>query len=95
MEPAFESFDLPVMTAVAIACLPLMARGHRIPRWQGGLFLAYYVAYVLYLVLAERQHAALKLFSAVMLQFVVPLTVATIVAVYLTGRRPTPPAGNG
>jgi cation:H+ antiporter len=95
VEPAIESFDLPVMTAVAIACLPLMARGHLIPRWQGGLFLAYYVAYVMYLVLAEQQHAALELFSAVMLGFVVPLTVATIVAVYLTRRRPTPPARNG
>jgi len=90
--PAIESFDLPVMTAVAVACLPLMARGHRIPRWQGGLFLAYYVAYVGYLVLAEQQHAALDFFSAVMLEFVVPLTVATIVAVYLSGRRPPPPA---
>jgi cation:H+ antiporter len=95
VEPAIESFDLPVMTAVAIACLPLMARGHRIPRWQGGLFLAYYVAYVAYLVLAEQQHTALEFFNAVMLEFVVPLTVATIVAVYLTGRRPIPPVGNG
>jgi cation:H+ antiporter len=85
--PAVESFDLPVMTAVAVACLPLMARGHRIPRWQGALFLAYYVAYVLYLVLAARQHAALEPFSAVMLEFVVPFTAATIVAVYLTPRR--------
>jgi cation:H+ antiporter len=88
---AIESFDLPVMTAAAIACLPLMARGHRIPRWQGALFLAYYAAYVLYLVLAEQEHAALERFSAVMLEFVVPLTVATIVAVYLTGRSPPPP----
>jgi cation:H+ antiporter len=85
--PAVEAFDLPVMTAVAIACLPLMARGHRIPRWQGALFLAYYTAYVLYLVLAEREHAALEPFSVVMLEFVVPFTVVTIVAVFLSARR--------
>ena len=85
--PAVEAFDLPVMTGVAIACLPLMARGHRIPRWQGALFLAYYAAYVLYLVLEEKEHAALEPYSLVMLEFVVPFTVATIVAIYLTGRR--------
>lgn len=90
VDPAIESFDLPVMTAVAVACLPLLARGHRIPRWQGALFLAYYAAYLLYLVLAEQQHAALARFSAVMLEFVVPFTVATIVAVYLSGRSGPP-----
>jgi cation:H+ antiporter len=84
--PAIESFDLPVMTAAAVACLPLMARGHRIPRWQGLLFLAYYGAYASYLVLASQQHAALGRFSVVMLEFVLPFTVATIVALYLVGR---------
>ncbi len=88
VSPAIESFDLPVMTAVAVACLPLMARGHRIPRWQGVLFLAYYVAYTLYLVLSAREHAALDRFSAVMLEFVLPFTVATIAALWVTGRRP-------
>jgi cation:H+ antiporter len=91
VSPALESFDLPVMTAVAAACLPLMARKHEIPRWQGALFLAYYVAYTLYLVLAAQQHAALARFSAVMLEFVVPLTVVTIFAVYLSGRRRSEP----
>jgi cation:H+ antiporter len=84
--PAIENFDLPVMAATAVACLPLMASGHRIPRWQGVLFLVYYAVYALYLVLASQQHAALARFSAVMLEFVVPFTVATIAAVYLTGR---------
>jgi cation:H+ antiporter len=84
--PAIENFDLPVMTAVAVACLPLLARGHRIPRWLGAAFVAYYAAYVLYLVLAEQEHAALARFSAVMLEFVVPLTAATIVGFYVSGR---------
>jgi cation:H+ antiporter len=93
ISPAIEGFDLPVMLAAAVACLPLMASGHRIPRWQGALFLGYYVAYTTYLVLASQQHAALPRFSAVMLEFVVPLTVASVVAVYLTGRSrsPAPP----
>jgi cation:H+ antiporter len=85
--PALETFDLPVMTAVAVACLPIMARGHRIARWEGALFLAYYAAYTAYLVLAAQEHAALPRFSAVMLEFVVPLTIATLAAIVLSSRR--------
>ena len=36
-------FDIPVMTAVAIACLPVFFRKHLISRWEGGLFLFYYI----------------------------------------------------
>ena len=85
--PAIENFDLPVMTAVAVACLPIMARGHRLERWEGVLFLGYYVAYTAYLVLAAKQHAALPHFSMVMLEFVVPLTLATLVALAMAERR--------
>jgi cation:H+ antiporter len=91
VEPGVESFDLPVMTAVAFACLPLMARAHRLARWEGALFLAYYAAYTAYLLLAAQQHAALPRFSAVMLEFVVPLTVVTIAAAAWAQRRA--PAG--
>lgn len=71
-------FDLPVMIAVAVACLPIFATGHRISRWEGGVFLAYYGAYVAYLILAATQHQALSSFSVVMAAFVVPLTVLTV-----------------
>jgi len=85
--PSLETFDLPVMTAVAVACLPIMARGHQLARWEGALFLAYYAAYTAYLVLAAKEHAALPRFSAVMLEFVVPLTIATLAAILLSSRR--------
>ncbi len=45
------TFDLPVMIAVAAACLPIFFRGHVIYRWEGGLFLGYYLIYTLYLYL--------------------------------------------
>ena len=43
---------MPVMIAVAVACLPVFFTGIRISRWEGALFLFYYAAYVLYLILA-------------------------------------------
>ena len=74
-------FDLLVMIAVAIACLPIFASGATIARWEGALFLFYYAAYTAYLVLASQQHDALPVFSTVMEAFVLPLTAATLVVV--------------
>jgi len=74
-------FDLPVMIAVAGACLPIFFTGQTIARWEGGLFLAYYVAYTGYLVLGATQHEALSTFSMVMGAFVIPITVVTLVIV--------------
>lgn len=68
--------DVPVMSAVA--CLPIFFTGQLIARWEGALFLAYYVAYTLYLILTLSKHDALSLFSATMLFFVLPLTALTL-----------------
>lgn len=78
---ALLRFDLLVMIAVAIACLPIFASGATIARWEGALFLFYYAAYAAYLVLASRQHDALPVFSTVMELFVLPLTGITLAVV--------------
>jgi cation:H+ antiporter len=75
-EPALR-FDLPVMIAVTVACLPIFFSGHRLARWEGGIFVFYYATYVLFLVLQAEQHAVLPAFSRAMMFFVIPLTVAT------------------
>jgi len=85
--PSLLAFDIWVMLAVALACLPVFITGRQIARWEGGIFLGYYAAYVAYLILSAQQHAALQAYSGVMLGFVVPLTVVTLVAVMI--RRPT------
>jgi cation:H+ antiporter len=41
------TFDLPVMTAVAIICLPVFISGARIARWEGLTLLVFYVAYTI------------------------------------------------
>jgi cation:H+ antiporter len=82
------AFDVWVMLAVALACLPVFMTGREIARWEGGVFLGYYVAYVAYLILAAQQHDALQAFSGLMLGFVVPLTLVTLVAMVI--RRPAP-----
>ena len=85
--PSVLAFDIWVMLAVALACLPVFMTGREIARWEGAVFLGYYAAYVAYLILAAQQHDALTAYSGVMMSFVVPLTVITLVAVSIR-RRP-------
>jgi cation:H+ antiporter len=77
------ALDIPVMIAVAVACLPLFFTGQAVTRWEGVLLLAYYGAYTLYLVLAAQRHAMLPLYSHTMALFVIPLTVLTLAIVVL------------
>ena len=72
-------FDIPVMLAVAVACLPVFFTG-MIARWQGALFLAYYLAYLVYILLNATEHDALDAYSLVMLLFVLPLTALALAA---------------
>ncbi|MCA3227475.1 MAG: calcium/sodium antiporter, partial [Burkholderiales bacterium] len=86
LAPSVLTFDLWVMLAVAVACLPVFFTGREIARWEGAVFLGYYAAYVAYLILAAQQHDALPAFSNVMLVFVIPLTLATLIAVLVRKR---------
>lgn len=86
--PAVMNFDLWVMLAVAAACLPVLLTGREIARWEGAVFLGYYAAYAAYLVLAAQQHDALAGYSSIMLSFVLPITIVTLVAMSI--RRPSP-----
>jgi cation:H+ antiporter len=75
------AFDLPVMIAVAVACVPVLFTGHLIARWEGALFFGYYVAYTTYLILYAKDHDALDEYSLVMTTVVIPLTALTMGAV--------------
>ena len=93
VEQGVIAFDIPIMIAVAIALLPIAFTGLRIARWEAGLFVALYAAYVVYLLLDSARAGALEQYSTVMLFFVIPLTALTlmVLAVYelgvLRGRR--------
>lgn len=75
------SFDLPVMIAVALACLPLFFTGNLIARWEGVLFLSFYVAYLVYLVLAAQNHDALSAYGSVLAGFFLPITAMTLLVI--------------
>lgn len=88
--PAILNVDMPVMIAVAFACLPIFALAQGISRWAGLAFLSYYVCYVIYLIFAATQHEGLHSMSHWMLSFVLPLTCVTLLVIWSKGRINTP-----
>jgi cation:H+ antiporter len=75
------TLDLPIMTAAAFACLPLVAWDRRLARWEGAVFVSYYAAYLLFLVLDATGHRAKEPFALIMMAFVLPLTIITLATV--------------
>jgi cation:H+ antiporter len=88
--PSILTFDMWVMLAVAVACLPVFFTGREIARWEGAVFLGYYMAYTAYLILMSQEHDALPMLSNVMLWFVVPITVITIIASLMKSKNAAP-----
>jgi cation:H+ antiporter len=78
--PSLLNFDMVVMIAAAIACLPIFFTGYCIARWEGCVFIAAYGAYTAYLFMKATEHDALPVFSATMAYFVLPLLALTLVA---------------
>lgn len=88
-------FDIPFMIAVAVACLPIFFTGYRISRWEGGLFLAYYAAYMGYLLLNATQHFALRAYNVALIGFAMPLTGITLALLAVRAWREGRPPRNG
>lgn len=75
------AFDFPVMIAVAVACLPIFFSGYRINRWEGLLFLAYYLAYTAYLVLSSTGRPFAEVFGDALIGYALPLTAVTLIVI--------------
>lgn len=71
-------FDIPVMIVVALACLPVFFRNYCISRVNGAVFVAFYITYVVFLIMASAKHEALDEFRMALFVYVAPLTAATL-----------------
>ncbi|MFV0306635.1 MAG: calcium/sodium antiporter [Desertimonas sp.] len=81
------TLDLPVMIAVAIACLPIFANGFSLERWEGLFFLAYYGAYITWLVLDSSDHQFSNQYAVALLGFVLPISMVTFAVIAVRQRR--------
>jgi cation:H+ antiporter len=84
---AVLNFDLWVMIATFLACLPIFLTGREIARWEGAVFLLYYVAYVCYLVLNAQESSVLQTYSSVMLSLVMPITIIGFVVMMIKNNK--------
>lgn len=75
---AMLHFDIPIMIAVAAACFPIFFTGFIIQRWEAFIFIAYYCIYTAFLILRATQHDSLPLFSSILLWFLLPLTLLSL-----------------
>ena len=79
--------DIPVMLAVAIACLPIFRSGFVVSRINGALFLAGYGLYLGYLFMLARQSPMLELFQSAVLEGLLPLLVILTVVLFIRDLR--------
>ncbi len=91
--------DIPVMVAVAIACLPIFFT-RLISRHEGATLLALYVVYATYLVLDARHHRLEDELTTVVVYGVLPATVLVLAIAFRDGlqrrrhSRPSNPDGS-
>jgi len=83
------ALDIPLMIAAALVLMPLAFTGKLIARWEGALLLGLYISYLVYTVLAASARPELHGFTRVMMWFVTPLVVLTLISTffYELGRR--------
>jgi cation:H+ antiporter len=81
VSPAAMRFDIPVMIAVALACLPIFFAGYRISRANGVLFLTMYAGYLAYLLLHSTGHQFLATYRTAMTWFVLPIVTLTLLGI--------------
>lgn len=83
--------DIPVMVAATVACFPIFFTSVEISRWEGGIFLFYYLVYLVYLVLHATGHGLLTGFLAGVWWFALPLTAGAIIVSFVHSLRSRPP----
>lgn len=70
--------DIPFMFALAAVCLPVVFTGGGVSRWEGGVLVFSYLAYIGFLVLSATAHKTLSEYGAIVLFLIGPLIVAAL-----------------
>ena len=78
--------DFPVLLAATLVLIPICWNGFTIKRWEGMLLAAFYIAYVVYLVMEAGDSTAPELFRTMML-IVIPIVTLAFTATGIQGWR--------
>lgn len=81
------TIDIPVMILAVIVCLPVFFSGHRISRYEGALFLLYYLVYFLLLYSRSISDSYLNQYQTELAVFAIAVIAVTIIVIaYRTTR---------
>jgi len=83
VQEALIRFDLVILLIASILCIPIFYTGHKMVRWEGLLFLCLYFSYLFYLFLSSNEYDFLTVFTSIMLYFVLPVTLITLLILAL------------
>ncbi len=75
------AFDIPVMIAIAVVCLPIFFAGYEITRFNGAIFFTFYLLYVVYLIFSSTAHPAFATYQKVLGYGVVPIAAIGLLAI--------------
>jgi cation:H+ antiporter len=81
------------MVAVALLCLPIFFTGSVITRGEGALFLACYVVYTVFLVLAAQASPLLPIYRTLVIWVLMPATFVLLLFVTVRARRQSKGSG--
>jgi cation:H+ antiporter len=85
--PDVLAFDIPLMVAVAFACLPLFRTGFSISRANGAVLFGSYVLYIVWTVMKATGNTALGAFNGLMIQIVLPALIVGITVTFVLALR--------
>ncbi len=77
--PDVLAFDLPLMVAVAFACLPLFRTGYSLSRANGAVLFGSYVLYIVSTVMKATGSPLLRAYNGLMIQVVIPALIVGLV----------------
>ncbi|MFK7820262.1 MAG: calcium/sodium antiporter [Planctomycetaceae bacterium] len=80
------TFNIPIMLACAVACLPVFITGHKIDRWEGATFATLFFLFTGYLILEPRL-PDLKAIEASTLAIIIGVLVASTIAAILFAKK--------
>ncbi len=79
--------ELPIMVAVSVICFPIFWVGGAIKRFEGALFLTYFVLFTVFLVVSSTRPEQETQVGRYILMLVVPLTIIVLAFSFWDGKR--------
>jgi cation:H+ antiporter len=76
-------FDILIMIAISIVCLPFFITGYKIVRWEGFYFIISYMLYIMFLIAYSTNQIVIRPVYAALFVFIIPVCLITLSTVII------------